>query len=165
MKKTLSVLTVLSLILLCMLSCGEEHAIKRQVQKTVDEMCEKNGVDMKIKKFDNFYGCVWKPDGNAEKTITDKYGKKKYDEIESASMKLVALSVAGHKTDNSVSLKMEAAEIDRILKDCGITPTSYFTRCSVEMEDPVSGEKAGCVIAMVGNSEHVGYIIDDSSFR
>ena len=127
-------------------------------------MCEKNGVDMKIKKYDDFYGCVWKPDDNTEKAITGKYGKKKYDEIEKTSMDLVALSVAGHKTDDSFSLKMKAAEIDKILKDCDITPTSYFTRFNVEMDDPVSGEKAGCVIAVVGNSEHVGIIIDESSF-
>lgn len=165
MKKTLSVITVLSLILLCMLSCGEEYAIKRQAQKTVDEMCEKNGVNMKIKKFDKFYGCIWKMGDKEDKIIIEKYGRRKYDKIVENSIALVSLSIAGRKTDNSVSLKMEAAEIDRILKDCGITPTSYFTRCSVEMEDPVSGEKARCVIAMVGNSEQVGYIVDNSSFR
>lgn len=164
MKKTLSVITVLSLILLCMLSCGEEHALKGKIQHVVDSLQTVTGTKLTI-KYDKFYGCAWKFDDNTDKKIIKKYGKKKYDEIVTNSLTLIAISTISHKAGDIQKLKQNAIEIDKILKECGITPASYFTLCRLEMSDPISEQKASCVMAFVGNSNVMGGMIDESSFE
>lgn len=164
MKKTLLVLTTLSFTLLCMLSCGEEHAIKSQIQKKMDSLSNVTGADIEI-KYDKFYGCVWKYDDKEDKAIIKKYGKEKYDRILEYSIDIMTNSIVHHTTNNIQAIKEQAIEIDRILKDCGIKPTSYFSVCRLEMTYPVTEQKAVGFMGIVGNSNSIGVILDEDSFR